>query len=120
MESAVVSEMVSDVPLGSFLSGGIDSSAIVAFMARHSDRPVKPYSLGFKGDAASEVYNELPFARTVAERSATDHHEIVVRPEAPGLLPKPAWPPHTPVADPAPVPTHLVARLESKNVWVGQ
>src|SRR3546814_18016375 len=88
MESAVVSEMVSDVPLGSFLSGGIDSSAIVAFMARHSDRPVKTYSIGFKGDTASEVYNELPFARTVAERFATDHHEIVVRPEAAGLLPK--------------------------------
>src|SRR3546814_12529253 len=105
MESAVVSEMVSDVPLGSFLSGGIDSSAIVAFMARHSDRPVKTYSIGFKGDAASEVYNELPFARTVPERFATDHPPIAVPPAAAGPLPTPAWHRDEPDAVSAPVPT---------------
>src|SRR3546814_15453795 len=86
----------------------IDSSAIVAFMARHSDRPVKTYSIGFKGDAASEVYNELPFARTVAERFATDHHEIVVRPEAAGLLPKLAWHRDQPDAESALVTNALV------------
>src|SRR3546814_6134364 len=96
----------------------IDSSAIVAFMARHSDRPVKTYSIGFKGDAASEVYNELPFARTVAERFATDHHEIVVRPEAAGLLPKLAWHLDEPVADSAPVTTYLVAEFARRDVTV--
>src|SRR3546814_8342487 len=90
--------MVSDVPLGGFLSGGIDSSAIVAFMARHSDRPVKTYSIGFKGDAASEVYNELPYARIVAEQFGTDHHELVMRPEVPSLLRPLAWHLDEPVA----------------------
>src|SRR3546814_16890600 len=70
-------------------------------MARHSDRPVKTYSIGFKGDAASEVYNELPYARIVAEQFGTDHHEIVVRPEVASLLPKLAWHLDEPVADSA-------------------
>ena len=60
-------------------------------MARHSDRPVKTYAIGFKGDAASEVYNELPYARQVAQRFATDHREIIVRPDVAKLLPKLVW-----------------------------
>ncbi len=118
MEAAVVSEMVSDVPLGAFLSGGIDSSAIVAFMARHSDRPVKTYSIGFKGDAASEVYNELPYARLVADRFATDHHEIIVRPDVARLLPKLAWHLDEPVADSASVTTYLVSEFARRDVTV--
>jgi asparagine synthase (glutamine-hydrolysing) len=118
IEAAVVSEMVSDVPLGAFLSGGIDSSAIVAFMARHSDRPVKTYSIGFKGDAASEVYNELPFARQVAEQFATDHREIIVRPEVARLLPKLAWHLDEPVADSASVTTYLVGEFARQDVTV--
>src|SRR3546814_20592300 len=86
-------------------------------MARHSDRPVKTYSIGFKGDAASEVYNELPYARIVAEQFGTDHHEIVVRPEVASLLPKLAWHPDEPVADSALVTTYLVAeRSEERRV----
>lgn len=118
MEAAVVSEMVSDVPLGAFLSGGIDSSAIVAFMARHCDRPVKTYSIGFKGDAASDVYNELPFARLVADRFGTDHHEIIVRPDIARLLPKLAWHLDEPIADSASVTTYLVSEFARRDVTV--
>jgi asparagine synthase (glutamine-hydrolysing) len=118
METAVVSEMVSDVPLGAFLSGGIDSSAIVAFMARHSDQPVKTYSIGFKGDAASDVYNELPYARQVAERFGTDHREIIVRPDVARLLPKLAWHLDEPVADSASATTYLVSEFARREVTV--
>jgi asparagine synthase (glutamine-hydrolysing) len=118
IETAVASEMVSDVPLGAFLSGGMDSSAIVAFMARHSDRPVKTYSIGFKGDAASEVYNELPYARQVAERFGTDHKEIIVRPAVANLLPKLAWHMDEPVADSASVTTYLVSEFARRDVKV--
>jgi asparagine synthase (glutamine-hydrolysing) len=118
IESAVVSEMVSDVPLGAFLSGGIDSSTIVAFMARHSDQPVKTYSIGFKGDAASDVYNELPYARQVAEQFGTDHREIIVRPDVAGLLPKLAWHMDEPVADSALATTYLVSEFARRDVTV--
>lgn len=118
IEAAVASEMVSDVPLGGFLSGGIDSSAIVAFMARHSDAPVKTYSIGFRGDAASDVYNELPYARQIAERFGTDHHEIIVRPEVARLLPKLAWHMDEPVADSASITTFLVAEFARQDVTV--
>jgi len=118
IEKAVVSEMVSDVPLGAFLSGGIDSSAVVAFMARHSDRPVKTYSIGFEGDAASEVYSELPYAGQVAQRFATDHREIMVRPEVARLLPKLAWHLDEPVADSAAVTTYLVGEFARQDVTV--
>ena len=118
MEAAVVSEMVSDVPLGAFLSGGIDSSTIVAFMARHSDQPVKTYSIGFKGDAASDVYNELPYARQVAEQFGTAHREIIVRPDVASLLPKLAWHMDEPVADSASVTTYLVSEFARRDVTV--
>src|SRR5262249_48051531 len=71
MRRAVTSQMVSDVPLGAFLSGGIDSSAIVAFMAEASSRPVKTYSIGFEGGGPDGYYNELPWARRVAKILAT-------------------------------------------------
>ncbi len=118
IETAVVSEMVSDVPLGAFLSGGIDSSSIVAFMARNSDRPVKTYAIGFRGDAASAVYNELPYAQQVAERFGTDHREIVVRPEVARLLPRLQWHMDEPVADSALVTTFLVSQFARQDVKV--
>jgi asparagine synthase (glutamine-hydrolysing) len=108
--------MVSDVPLGAFLSGGIDSSAIVAAMANMTDRPVKTYSIGFEG--ADRFYNELPYARIVADAFATDHHEIIVRPDIGQLLPKLIWHLDEPIADSAFVTTYLVSRLASESVTV--
>jgi len=108
--------LVSDVPLGAFLSGGIDSSSIVAAMARMTDRPVKTYSIGFEG--ADRFYNELPYARIVADAFATDHHEIIVRPDIGQLLPKLIWHLDEPIADSAFVTTYLVARLARETVTV--
>jgi len=108
--------LVSDVPLGAFLSGGIDSSAIVAAMARMTDQPVKTYSIGFEG--ADRFYNELPYARIVADAFATDHHEIIVRPDIAQLLPQLIWHLDEPIADSAFVTTYLVARLASQSVKV--
>jgi asparagine synthase (glutamine-hydrolysing) len=108
--------LVSDVPLGAFLSGGIDSSAIVAAMAGMTDRPVKTYSIGFAG--SDRFYNELPYARIVAKAFATDHHEIIVRPDVAQLLPTLIWHLDEPIADSALITTYLVARLASQSVKV--
>lgn len=118
IEDAVVSEMVSDVPLGAFLSGGVDSSSIVAYMSRHSDEPIKTYSIGFQGPGASAVYNELPYAQQVAEAHGTDHHEILVQPSVAELLPKLIWHLDEPVADSAFITTFLVSTFARKDVTV--
>src|SRR5205807_343731 len=76
VEDAVRSRLMSDVPLGAFLSGGVDSSIVVACMARATGRPVKTFSVGFTQGGRAD--NELPYARLVAERWRTDHHELVV------------------------------------------
>src|SRR5688500_583380 len=76
VEEAVRIRLMSDVPLGAFLSGGVDSSIVVACMARASSAPVKTFSIGIGDDP------ELPFARMVAERYRTDHHEETVHPDA--------------------------------------
>jgi asparagine synthase (glutamine-hydrolysing) len=80
---AVQRRMISDVPMGAFLSGGVDSAAVVAAMAEHSSEPVKTFSIGFEDDR----FNELPQARMLAREFATDHHELIVRPDAIGILP---------------------------------
>ena len=108
--------LISDVPLGAFLSGGIDSSAVVAAMAQFSDRPVKTYSIGFEGQ--DKFYNELPYARVVADAFRTDHHEIIVRPEVAELLPKLVWHLDEPIADSAFFTTYLVSRLARESVTV--
>ncbi len=118
MEQAVVSQMVSDVPLGAFLSGGVDSSAVVAFMARNSDQPVKTYSIGFDLDSGGGYYNELPYARQVAELFGTDHHEIVVRPDVATLLPELLWHLDEPIADAAFITTYLVSKFARQDVTV--
>lgn len=112
----IKAQLVSDVPLGAFLSGGIDSSTIVAAMARMTDQPVKTYSIGYGGDQS--YYNELPYAKIVAQAFGTDHHEIVVRPEVSELLPKLMWHMDEPIADSACLTTYLVSRLARKSVAV--
>jgi len=118
MDRAVHSQMVSDVPLGAFLSGGIDSSTVVALMARHSSKPVKTYSIGFDTAAGAGYYNELPWARQVASLFGTDHREILVRPNVARLLPRLLWHLDEPVADSAFITTFLVAQFAREDVTV--
>lgn len=118
IEESVRMQMVSDVPLGAFLSGGIDSSAVVAFMAKHSEQPIRTYAIGFSGSAADEYYNELPFARRVAELFRTEHREIQVKPDVTGLLPKLLWHMDEPIADTAFITTYLVSEFARKEVTV--
>jgi asparagine synthase (glutamine-hydrolysing) len=118
LERSVRDQMVSDVPIGAFLSGGIDSSAVVAFMSRESARPVKTYSIGFQGSSGAQLYNELPFARQVAEQFKTDHHEIVVQPEVATLLPELLWHMDEPIADAAFITTYLVSKFARQDVTV--
>jgi asparagine synthase (glutamine-hydrolysing) len=85
LEESVRLRMISDVPLGAFLSGGVDSSTIVGLMARQASRPIKTFSIGF--GQQTKLYDELAYARQVAEYYGTDHQEIVVEPDAVNLLP---------------------------------
>ena len=118
IEESVRMQMVSDVPIGAFLSGGIDSSAVVAFMSAHSDRPVKTYAIGFEGGGAEAYYNELPYAKRVAQLFKTEHHEIVVRPDVVSLLPQLLWHMDEPIADTAFITTYLVSEFARRDVTV--
>ena len=106
--------MIADVPLGAFLSGGVDSSAVVGTMASLSARPVKTFSIGFK----EESYSELPFARIIAERFKTDHHEFTVKPDMMAVLPKIIWHYDQPFADPSALPSFFVAQETRRHVTV--
>jgi asparagine synthase (glutamine-hydrolysing) len=114
LAEAVRMRLVADVPLGAFLSGGVDSSAVVALMAEASDRPVRTFSIGFEEDG----YNELPHARQVAERFGTEHHEFVVRPEAAEVLPLLVRHYNEPFGDSSALPTYHLARLTRRHVTV--
>jgi asparagine synthase (glutamine-hydrolysing) len=115
---AVSSHMVSDVPIGAFLSGGIDSSAVVACMAAETGDPVNTYSIGYAGGGAARYYNELPYAQQVAEQFRTRHHEIEVQPTVSLLLPKLVWHLEEPISDSAIATTYLVAQLAAQSVKV--
>ena len=118
LDESVRMQMVSDVPIGAFLSGGIDSSTVVAFMAAHSRQSIRTYAIGFEGATAEEYYNELPYARRVAELFRTDHHEIVVRPDVVALLPRLLWHMDEPLSDTAFITTYLVSQFARQDVTV--
>ena len=111
---AVKLRMISDVPLGAFLSGGIDSSIMVCLMSQVSSSPVKTFSIGLENEERSE----LPFARAVAERCGTDHYELIARPDAVGLIDKISWYFDEPFGDSSAIPTFLVSELTRRHVTV--
>lgn len=114
LEESVRMHLVSDVPLGAFLSGGIDSSSVVAMAARLTPGTLKTFSIGFRvGD-----YNELPDARRVAERFGTDHHELVLEPDVLDVIEDLAWYLDEPFGDSSAIPTFMVSKLASQHVTV--
>ena len=106
--------LMSDVPLGAFLSGGVDSSSIVAMMTHLMKRPVTTCSIGFE----EEKYNEAAFARQVAEKFGSDHHEEIVRPSALEVLDKLVWHFDEPFADSSAIPTYYVSKVARRHVTV--
>jgi asparagine synthase (glutamine-hydrolysing) len=114
LEAAVRRRLVADVPLGAFLSGGVDSSSVVAMMARAAGTRVKTFSIGF----SAREYDETRYARLVAERYATDHEEFVVEPDAVAVLPRLVWHYGEPFADPSAIPTYYVSEMARRRVKV--
>jgi asparagine synthase (glutamine-hydrolysing) len=113
-DESVRIRMMADVPLGAFLSGGIDSSSVVASMALQSKNPIKTFSIGFE----ESQFNELPYARLVAERYKTEHHESVVKPNSMDLLPKLVRHFDEPFGDSSAIPTYIVSQYAVQHVKV--
>lgn len=114
LRDAVRRRLVSDVPLGAFLSGGVDSSLIVALMSQVSGRPVKSFSIGFD----ERDFSELEYSRLVAARYHTEHQEIVLRPDVLGILPALVWEYGEPFADSSAIPTYYVSQAARQYVTV--
>ncbi len=111
---AVSRRMVADVPIGVFLSGGVDSSAVAGAMAECSPQPIKTFSIGFEESSV----NELPLARRVAQELSSEHHELLVRPDAVELLPQLVRHYGEPFADHAALPSFYLARFARRHVTV--
>ncbi|MFQ5510882.1 MAG: asparagine synthase (glutamine-hydrolyzing) [Candidatus Krumholzibacteriia bacterium] len=114
LQKAVARQMVSDVPLGAFLSGGIDSSLIVWMMSRASDQPVQSFTVGFD----EQGWSEAPYARRAASRFATEHHEYDVSAAAMDILPKLVWHLDEPFGDSSMLPTYYVSKMTRQRVTV--
>lgn len=114
LDESVKLRMISDVPVGAFLSGGVDSSAVVAMMARNSSRPVKTFCIGFE----EGEYDERHYAKMVADRYATEHYAMIVRPDAISVLPNVVWHYGEPFADPSAIPTYYVSEIARRHVTV--
>ncbi|MBK8809907.1 MAG: asparagine synthase (glutamine-hydrolyzing) [Acidobacteria bacterium] len=110
LKEATRLRMISEVPLGAFLSGGVDSSAVVALMAQLSDRPVKTFSIGFE----EQDFSELKYAKRVAEHVGAEYNEFIVRPNALEILPTLVEHYGEPYADPSAIPTYYVSK-ETRN-----
>ena len=113
-DEAVRLRMIADVPLGAFLSGGIDSSCVVASMATQSTEPVKTFSIGFE----ESEFNELEYASLVARRYKTDHHEILVRPDSLNLVTRLVRHFDEPFGDSSAIPTYVVSEFAAQHVKV--
>ncbi|HYB74651.1 MAG TPA: asparagine synthase (glutamine-hydrolyzing) [Candidatus Sulfotelmatobacter sp.] len=114
LREAVRLRLISDVPLGAFLSGGVDSGAVVALMAEVGTGPLRTFSIGFP----EADYDELRYARLVAERFQTEHHELVVRPDALAILPRMVWHYNEPFGDSSAVPSFYLAEMTRRGVTV--
>ena len=114
LEESVTLHLESDVPLGAFLSGGIDSSSVVATMARLVPGPVKTFSIGFP----DQDFNELDHARLVAKGFGTEHHELILEPNVVDTLEELAWYLDEPFGDPSAIPTFMVSKLAADHVTV--
>src|SRR5229473_1666050 len=114
LKDAVEVRLMSEVPLGAFLSGGIDSSIVVGLMSSMMSQPVKTFSIGFEEDD----FSELPYARQVAKHFGTDHHEFFVRPELISVLPQLVWAYDEPFSDASMLPTYYVSKLAREHVTV--
>ena len=114
LEESVKLRLISDVPLGAFLSGGMDSSLIVGMMAKLSGHPVKTFSIGFE----EKDFDELSYARIVSNHFSTEHHEFIVKPDAIEILPKLVWHYNEPFADSSAIPTYYVAKMTRDYVKV--
>lgn len=114
LREAVRLRMISDVPLGAFLSGGLDSSIIVALMSECSSQPIKTFSIGF----GEKSYDEVEYARIVADRYQTNHHEFQVTPQARDIIDDLAWHCDEPFADSSAIPTYYVSKCAREHVTV--
>jgi len=112
LSEAVRVRLVSDVPFGAFLSGGLDSSVVVAMMARHLSRPVKTFSIGFR----ESEFSELDDARRLAQHVGSEHEELIVDPDALSLLDRLAWHFDEPFADSSAIPTFIVSHMAARHV----
>src|SRR6266849_4308551 len=114
LKEAVEVRLMSEVPLGAFLSGGVDSSIVVGLMSQMISQPVKTFSIGFEEDD----FSELPYARQIAKHFGTDHHEFFVRPELISVLPQLVWAYDEPFSDASMLPTYYVSKLAREYVTV--
>ncbi len=114
MKDSIKSRLVSDVPLGVFLSGGLDSSSIVSIMSQAVKNKIKTFSIGFK----EKDYNETVYSRQVARQYNTEHHELIIEPDAVSILPKLVEYFDEPIDDSSVIPTYYLAKFTRQHVTV--